>query len=363
MLNGNNATMKRTIILIISAVTLLLQGAVAQEYSELNLVERSFELCHEQNSRDSFKGQILKGKRNGMGYLISRNETLYIGDFQNNSISGYGLQIATNGISNCTDARYYVGNWQGGKKSGFGICYTTTGDVIYAGNFANDKPTDRYPSTTTAKRRFAIIHLSKRACYMGEVKGSYPDGFGTLIFDNGDMWQGTFKEGQRSGIGLYLCYDGEWETVSFKGDEATTVSSSMEYREIDATRKAALKAYRATLYAELGALLNDVSELMLEYQRMHNARYASAGGGAYGESDGDSDTDTSSGNKSDGRTCPDCNGKKYESTSYTYAAGSTGGVRQPYHHTGGSGCPYCSSTSDHYHYPCSECMGKGKIYW
>ena len=59
-------------------------------------------------------------------------------------------------------------------------------------------------------------------------------------------------------------------------------------------------------------------------------------------------------------TCSKCNGRKYESTSYQYAAASTSGVRQPYHHSGGTGCPYCNYVTDHYHYPCSNCMGTGR---
>ena len=58
--------------------------------------------------------------------------------------------------------------------------------------------------------------------------------------------------------------------------------------------------------------------------------------------------------------CPVCNGRKYESQAYRYAAGAAAGWKPPYHHFGGSDCPYCNSTSDHYHYPCSECKGTGR---
>lgn len=60
-----------------------------------------------------------------------------------------------------------------------------------------------------------------------------------------------------------------------------------------------------------------------------------------------------------GGTCPKCGGRKYESTSYSYAAASTAGWAQPYHNSGGSPCPYCNYKTDHYHYPCSECRGFG----
>ena len=54
--------------------------------------------------------------------------------------------------------------------------------------------------------------------------------------------------------------------------------------------------------------------------------------------------------------CSKCNGRKYESTPYKYAAASASGARAVYHHSDGSTCPFCNWTSDHYHYPCTECM-------
>lgn len=60
-------------------------------------------------------------------------------------------------------------------------------------------------------------------------------------------------------------------------------------------------------------------------------------------------------------SCPKCNGLRYETQSYSYAAGSTSGAMPPLHNNSGSRCSICSSSSDHYHYPCSECWGHGMI--
>lgn len=68
----------------------------------------------------------------------------------------------------------------------------------------------------------------------------------------------------------------------------------------------------------------------------------------------------SSSSSGSGGVCTSCRGKKYESQSFEYAAASRAGVRQPYHHYGGSGCPYCKKSTEHYHYPCSHCLGTGK---
>lgn len=58
-------------------------------------------------------------------------------------------------------------------------------------------------------------------------------------------------------------------------------------------------------------------------------------------------------------TCPKCGGRRYESTPYQYAAASAAGWAQPYHNAAGNSCPYCNYSTDHYHYPCSECHGFG----
>ena len=75
---------------------------------------------------------------------------------------------------------------------------------------------------------------------------------------------------------------------------------------------------------------------------------------------GDSSTKRERRSNTSGRgTCSKCGGKKYESASYNALPASTYGWAQPYHHSGGSGCPYCTSATDHYHAPCTECRGYG----
>lgn len=81
---------------------------------------------------------------------------------------------------------------------------------------------------------------------------------------------------------------------------------------------------------------------------IHNSRDYGSGSSSYGASSGSS-----------GGSCPKCGGRKYDSTPYQYAAASASGWAQPYHNSAGYSCPYCDGTTDHYHYPCSECRGFG----
>jgi len=61
------------------------------------------------------------------------------------------------------------------------------------------------------------------------------------------------------------------------------------------------------------------------------------------------------------QTCPSCGGSGYQVTRYSSAAASASGYKSPYHNHAGTKCPICSSTSDHYHYPCTKCYGYGHI--
>lgn len=66
-------------------------------------------------------------------------------------------------------------------------------------------------------------------------------------------------------------------------------------------------------------------------------------------------------NYSSRSTCPKCGGKKFGRECYEFAAGSSAGWAQPHHNYAGSSCSICGRTSDHYHYPCTECQGHGTI--
>lgn len=78
-----------------------------------------------------------------------------------------------------------------------------------------------------------------------------------------------------------------------------------------------------------------------------------------GKSSSENSSSSSSSSRSTRSSCSKCGGRRYESTPYEYAAGSTAGWRQPYHNTSGSSCPYCNYKTSHYHYPCPECHGTG----
>lgn len=70
------------------------------------------------------------------------------------------------------------------------------------------------------------------------------------------------------------------------------------------------------------------------------------------EESSSSSSSSSSGSSSGSGVCPKCGGKGYLPEAYEYAAGSR---YAPYHNSGGTQCPICGKSTDHYHYRCLEC--------
>ena len=97
-----------SIILCIFPSLLFGQNIDANKYFA-HTFDNSFVKC----KYGKFKGQFLKGKCNGMGILQMKDNSLYIGDFMNGEITGYGMKISTSGkvLANCPGAMTYVGSW------------------------------------------------------------------------------------------------------------------------------------------------------------------------------------------------------------------------------------------------------------
>lgn len=224
----------------------------SQERLSNHLFSKSFEVVNEKGKKGTFKGQILKGKRNGMGFLMQKDGYVYAGDFYRNDITGYGMLIATNYnyIEYCDSCTVYIGNWRDGVKSGFGTCYSANGDIIYQGQFDKDKPVNEYPTSNPNKQKhFACIEFENKDIFLGEINNDNINGYGVIIFNNGDLWLSNFKNGEKNGVGLYLLYNGEWEILNFSKNNYNIISSSANYRNIDEQRK---KIFKSSLLEAMG---------------------------------------------------------------------------------------------------------------
>lgn len=259
--------MKNSIVFV---VFLLFFVAPLSAQTLVNVLEKPFELCNEKKGNERFKGQILKGKRNGMGFLLYRKELFYAGDFYRGEIQGYGMQIAMNEepIKNCDDCVVYVGNWNKGKKNGLGSCYNNKGLLIYKGSFIDDKPIGSYPDPNViSEGLFLVSKDDKGDIYMCEANGQELSGFGVVIGHDGEMWQSMFKSNKRVGVGLLSYADGDWETINLKGGDYTIVSSSEEYAKKDEVRK---KNNRIVFFGESGSWSESLTQLSQQLRQLSN---------------------------------------------------------------------------------------------
>lgn len=307
--------MKKGLLLI--AVLFNALSTVAQNMDLSNVFTKAFEVVNEKNGKEKFKGQILKGKRNGMGFVSFKNGSIYAGDFYRGSITGLGLLVASTNVENCENCIVYVGNWKDGKKSGYGTCYAGDGSILYQGAFIDDKPTVTYPSDAPNRQRyFSLVNIGNSDFFVGEMENGNANGFGVIVFNNGDLWQSSFKDSQKKGIGLYITYDGEWETLNFKGENCDVVSSSENYRAMDATRKA---NFRNSLAGAMEAFA-DAAQIAVAAVRVANVEVSNSDLG-YGNLDDYTAINGSSNTSSTTRKAPTSTGNKSGSSSQTAAEG------------------------------------------
>ena len=341
--------MKKLYIVLIFTLTSSLAFA---QTGLANLFTKSFEIVNEKSGKERFKGQILKGKRNGMGAVLTKKGAVYIGDFYHDEMTGLGMMIAADGTSvdHCEDCVVYVGNWKEGSKSGFGKCYDIDGNIIYKGQFADGKPTGTYPTdkSNADNRQLSLIDLDDNNLFLGETLNGIPNGLGVVIYPDGAFWFHSFKEGIAKGIGLYAARDGEWQTLKWDNGEAVTVSSSEYYKQIDYARKASLRN-------ALMGVSNEFNEAMEQQQVIFNAGRTSGSIGAEESVSGGSSSTSHSASAKSGK-CKDCAGN-----------GNCSGGTKPssrYHCHGSKKCGWCNG--DGYNYTagnpvkCSKCNGRKK---
>ncbi|MDX5321400.1 MAG: protein kinase, partial [Bacteroidota bacterium] len=95
-----------------------------------------------------YKGQWKNDKYNGKGKMTWSDGDYYEGSYSNGLRHGMGIYVivSSGNIKGCPDCRKYQGYWKENDKSGFGKCYDKYGNLLYEGDFRDDKPTGRYPN-------------------------------------------------------------------------------------------------------------------------------------------------------------------------------------------------------------------------
>lgn len=173
-------------------------------------------------SNGRYKGEKSGGVRSGLGVYAWDDETYYWGRWSSGDENGLAIYIVPDGyhISNCPDCVYFVGMFSNDEKSGTGTCYDAHGNLIYYGEFKDDKPTETYPTTGNySAYRFECFKYDSGDIYLGETKNGQREGRGIYVWQNGSAWYGPWKEGYREGYGIYFQYGGSVSTDTWNDNK------------------------------------------------------------------------------------------------------------------------------------------------
>jgi len=203
------------------------------------------------------KGQKLKGRFDGMGLIRYKNGDIYYGDVSDGMPHGKGVYVCdgVNQIDGCPGAAVYIGRFRNGTKTK-GICLSEESEVVYEGAFSDNIPSQPLTDVNDSDFVGYFGYLSGEDwCYIGQVSQEIPHGKGVIVFNSGDVLISDFNNGSRTGIGLYISSDGEWQTEKAKGGDVVVMSSSAYYAAIDSDRSRKTRESIANALNHLGELL------------------------------------------------------------------------------------------------------------
>lgn len=148
-------------------------------------------------------GQILTGKRHGLGTQIWRNGRMYQGTWAANFMDGIGCLRSPNG-------EIYEGHWEHSEANGHGS-YKQSHGLLYIGSWARN-----------TKQGYGEETSPEGHVYKGEFKAGQKHGEGVLRLKDGSQYRGAFAENLYDGQGQYTwadgrVYIGSWKAGVFEG--------------------------------------------------------------------------------------------------------------------------------------------------
>ena len=206
---------------------------------------------------DKYVGEFKDGKRNGQGTYTFVDGTTQTGEWRDEKQHGQGT-------TTFADGRKYVGEYKDHRFSGKGIFYLANGSVSQSGIWNDDKLiTSQYVdpntftriakgSTTPSAAEALRLENERKAAQLEEdrkrieeekrqislerqrieaLKGQalppcqgndatrWTNCFGTETFRNGDKSAAEYKDGKRTGQGVFTWADGDKYVGEFKDDK------------------------------------------------------------------------------------------------------------------------------------------------
>lgn len=187
-----------------------------------------------------YSGKWKDGAYCGEGVYIQGTDTI-VGTWEQGKINGdviyrsnlffYEGSMVDNyptGIGNLTveDNSFYSGNWVDGKRAGLGDMFYANGDS-YSGEWENNQFSgigkyiyERQRASYEGEWLDGLqngqgYYRSPDFAFRGEWEKGWMDGDGTLVFKNGDKYEGSVHENLIDGIGTYTFKDGNYYEGEF----------------------------------------------------------------------------------------------------------------------------------------------------
>ena len=166
---------------------------------------------------DIYEGEFKDGKPNGKGKFIFANGYVYEGEFKDGKPDGENVVIKY------SDNTYYIGKVENGKFTEGTIHINgkeykvengkiKDGIEVYNGKKLEESEANLYIddglnitiSNQDEKNGLGFILYSDGDVYEGEFKNGELNGQGKITYSNGDIYEGEFKDGKQNGQGRYI---------------------------------------------------------------------------------------------------------------------------------------------------------------
>ncbi len=152
---------------------------------------------------DIYKGLVLSNVFNEYGIMSYSNNDVYKGYLKNGKKHGQGTLTYSSGD-------VYDGSWNEDVRDGYGNYIHVTGEKL-CGSWSNDKFVQGY----------VVVKFSSDGKQSGNYKGDWvegkADGYGELVAENGNVYKGYWKKGEKE-HGTLSCNNGDVYMGSFKND-------------------------------------------------------------------------------------------------------------------------------------------------
>jgi len=166
-----------------------------------------------------YEGIIINDKREIKGIMIYNNGAKYEGEWKDNKKHGKGVFISSHYL-NCENnpGLKYEGEFFDDKFDGFGKVVYSNGDK-YEGEWKNNKQHGRGTLINFTGTKFE-----------GEWLNGKIEGIGKYYMNNGDIYEGHFSNNKFNGYGKYFYNNGNYIEGIFK-DDVPTVNTILHRKD------------------------------------------------------------------------------------------------------------------------------------